>query len=371
MADPFAFAGKKKRNYFEGWYCKNVAPGGHAYSFIPGVSYDAGGAAHAFVQVIRGSDGATAFERYPISEFRASAKTFDVTVGPNHFGFDGISLSLPEAFGGIEGSLAYEGITRLRGGLLTPWIMGWYRAVPFMECYHEVGSLSHEISGALDVAGSPIDFDGGRGYLEKDWGTSMPSAWIWMQCNGFATPGASLMISIARIPWLNGQFTGFLGFVRFPQTGAAKGARESGNARGAPGADERDGPPAAKDTGQSGNAAAGNNASESKTPGRFRQARFGTFSGAKILAFEVEGNKLRVTIEAGSLLLAFEAERSKSGTLAAPVGGAMERRIAESLDGRVELSVSEGGERLFVDRGSSAGIELVGVIDSLVRTPPT
>ena len=36
MKDPAAFQGESRRRYFEGWYFKNVAPDGTAFSFIPG-----------------------------------------------------------------------------------------------------------------------------------------------------------------------------------------------------------------------------------------------------------------------------------------------------------------------------------------------
>lgn len=28
-----------------------------------------------------------------------------------------------------------------------------------------------------------MDFSGGRGYIEKDWGQSFPAAWVWLQIN--------------------------------------------------------------------------------------------------------------------------------------------------------------------------------------------
>jgi hypothetical protein len=170
-----------------------------------------------------------------------------------------------------------------------------------------------------------------------------------MQCNGFDVTGASMMISIARIPWLTGQFVGFLGFVRFPESGG-------GAAANAPG----------RDTAIESVNAERSEKAAADTPARFRQVRFGTFSGAKLSAVEVAGNQLRVTVAAGSLALEIEAERTHSGTLAAPVGGAMDRRIAESLDAQVALTVSEAGKTLFEGKGTSAGVELVGVIDSLV-----
>lgn len=52
--------------------------------------------------------------------------------------------------------------------------------------------------------------DGGRGYIEKDWGRGFPSAYVWTQSNHFDRPGVCLTASVARIPWLGTSFRGFL-----------------------------------------------------------------------------------------------------------------------------------------------------------------
>jgi len=88
--------------------------------------------------------------------------------------------------------------------------MGPYTFAPFMECNHGIVSMDHGISGSLVINGEEIDFTGGRGYIEKDWGHSFPSAYIWMQSNHFAANGISFKASVARIPWLTGNFTGFI-----------------------------------------------------------------------------------------------------------------------------------------------------------------
>jgi hypothetical protein len=319
IRDPFAFSGRRRRNLFEGWYCKNVSADGVAYSFIPGISFPASGEGHAFVQVIRGSDGETAYVTYPVEEFSASRREFDVRVGPNRFGFDGATLSLESAFDGISGSLGFSGIRRLQERGAIQRIMGWYRLVPFMECYHEVGSLSHSLSGSLQIGDRSLSFDGGRGYLEKDWGSSMPSAWIWLECNGFPTADASVMLSVARIPWLGKSFTGFLGFLALPEH-------------------------------------------VSPVP-----IRFGTYSGATISSIDVDGNRLRIVVELGTRTLRIDATRSTSGMLSAPVAGGMDRRIAESINSEVTVTVqSADGTTEWEASGTSAGVELVGVIDSLM-----
>jgi len=88
--------------------------------------------------------------------------------------------------------------------------MGWYAWMPFMECYHGVVSLDHGIEGRLTVNGQTIDFGGGRGYTEKDWGQAFPQAWIWYQTNHFDQPGISLTSSVAIIPWIGRSFPGFI-----------------------------------------------------------------------------------------------------------------------------------------------------------------
>jgi hypothetical protein len=76
-----------------------------------------------------------------------------------------------------------------------------------MECYHGVLSFDHKISGSLTINEIEVNFDDGKGYLEKDWGTSIPSSWIWMQTNQFQGDVASLFGSVAKIPRLKNYFT--------------------------------------------------------------------------------------------------------------------------------------------------------------------
>lgn len=319
--EPFAFQNARARGYFEGWYFKNVAATGEAWSFIPGVSRNADGTRHAFIQVIRGRDGETAYQRYPIEDFSAATDHFEVEVRLSHFGWRGIRVDLPDLFGGIHGVINYGPPTRPtsrapRWG--RPAIMGWYRLIPGMECYHEVGSVDHVLHGTLTVGGTEIEFDEGRGYLEKDWGRSMPSAWIWSQCNSFTTPGASFMISIARIPWIGRSFVGHLGFVRHP-------ALADGEVQ-----------------------------------------LFGTWSGARVEEIEVAGETVRFVLSGREFSVEVVGTRSHTGSLAAPVAGAMDRRIAESLDATLEITIRDrSGAIVATEAGRPAGLELVGDLASL------
>ena len=106
-----------------------------------------------------------------------------------------------------------------------------------MECYHGVLSFDHTIQGELTIDGQAVDFSRGRGYIEKDWGKSFPSAWVWYQSNHFPQTGVCLTASIAVIPWLRSAFRGFIiglwilgTLVRFASyTGANTDSLETGN----------------------------------------------------------------------------------------------------------------------------------------------
>jgi len=80
---------------------------------------------------------------------------------------------------------------------------------PIMECYHDIISLDHSLSGSLLSNDTEIVFNGGWGYIEKDWGKSFPEAYVWIQSNHFQKKETSLSASIAKIPWLNGFFRGY------------------------------------------------------------------------------------------------------------------------------------------------------------------
>jgi tocopherol cyclase len=311
--DLFQGAGRRRR-YFEGYYFKHVAPDGTAYSVIPGVSRGADGSGHSFIQLIRGADGSSRYYRYPLEAFRAEGDELFLQVGESRFSRTGVRLKAGTGSQTVQGSVDYASSVGFPRSILSPGVMGWYSFVPFMECYHGVVSVDHGLRGALLVDGREVSFDGGQGYIEKDWGASMPSAWVWMQTNSFADRRASFMASVARIPWLGGSFVGFLGFLWFH--------------------------------------------------GRFH--RFATYTGARLRRLSVEGHEVRVEIADADVVLDVRGERSGEGSLQAPVLGLMDRRIAESLNARLDIRLrAADGADLFHATGSAAGLEVVGDVETL------
>ena len=93
--------------------------------------------------------------------------------------------------------------------------------------------------------------------------------------------------------------------------------------------------------------------------------QFGTYSGAKIVRLDADGARVGISVRSGAVTIEVDGTRTHTGMLAAPVGGAMDRRIAQSLDSTLELIVTDGDRAVTETAGGSAGIELVGDVDSL------
>lgn len=308
--NPPVFQGQgKSRNYFEGWYFKLVdQKGDHIWSVIPGVSYSED--SHCFIQVIQAQTGKTHYHRFPIAEFSYQKHEFGIQIGPSQFSEKRLVLDIQSEELSLKGEISFAGIQSYPVRWLSPGIMGWYAFVPFMECYHGVVSMQHFLSGSLTLNGSDLSFEGGKGYIEKDWGRSMPTDWIWIQSNHFDLhPKASFMLSVARIPWLSGHFPGFLSFLLL------------------------DG----------------------------KVHNFATYSHSKVEVLSVNDAEVKIVLGNKSLVLELVALRQDGGMLKAPRHGNMEREIKESIISSLHLVLkNRRGEILFSDTGRYAGLEIVG-----------
>ena len=323
---PDGYHGAHERSgYFEGWYVKLVSEDRAArLAVIPGIflGLDDSGGQHdeAFVQVLDGATGRSWYERYDATDFQARTGRFDVTVGPNRFSAEGMTLDLPES--GLRGRVDFTSpLTPWPVTVRSPGIMGWYAWVPVMEAYHGVVSFGHDLAGSLSLGGAPLDFGGGRGYLEKDWGRAFPTGYVWMQSNQFATTGVSLVASIAVIPWRRTRFRGFIVGLRIP-----------------------------------------------REDGRATLHRFATYTHSHTTSLTVDDGFVRWSLRSRSgMTLDLVAERRRGGLLHAPVRSQMHRRIEETLDARIQVTLSAAdGRILFDDVGEVGGLEVHGDLDTLL-----
>jgi len=303
---------KKKKNYFEGWYFKMVSNDGLSIlSLIPGISLSSDGKEqHAFIQIINGITAQTTYYSFPIEEFSFSKNEFAIKIADSYFSKDSIIIDIKDDNGNVSGKILMSNPVEYESGrLINNGIMGPYRFVPFMECYHGVVSLTHSLSGKLSLNNEVHEFNGGKGYIEKDWGSSMPSSWIWMQSNNFNNRNSSFMLSIANIPWLGKSFTGFLGFFYH------------------------------------------NN----------KIHHFATYRSTKLQLEIADSKQLKIKIENRKNTLVINAISNNTGILKAPVEGAMDRRIPESIDAIIKITMMDKkGTVIFVDSTNIAGLEMVG-----------
>ena len=311
----------RRRPYFEGWYYKLVNQDeSQRFAIIPGVFFgETPEQDHAFVQLLDGQSARVTFEHYPIDQFWASDRVFDIRIGPNRFSADQLVVDIPGGERSLQGELNFEHLTSWPVSLLSPGIMGWYAWVPFMQCNHGIVSLDHSIQGSLEIDAVPIDFSGGRGYTEKDWGDSFPDAWIWTQTNHFDQPGSCLTASIAIIPWVGSAFPGFI--IGLWHAGVLH--------------------------------------------------RFTTYSGGKVEALSPGETHVDWVVRNRSHRLALRIQRAHSFGVFAPTRSDMSGRVAESMDAcvSVQLSALDGKkeQRLFEGSGRNAGLEVVGDIERLVN----
>jgi tocopherol cyclase len=306
---PSVFQGNlKKKKYFEGWYFKFVsADGGDIFSIIPGISLS--GESHAFIQVIEGKTGKTDYISFNINAFTYSTSKFEIQIENNHFSNEQISLDFSGEQFRIKGKILFEKSVTWESTFLAPGIMGWYNWVPFMECYHDVVSLDHHLKGVLNINDINVDFSSGRGYIEKDWGTSFPECWVWAQANCFNIPGTSFMLSVAKIPWLGKFFIGHLCFLLHKGT----------------------------------------------------IYKFMTWNNTKISSLKHDNNQIFMSLSGKEHILDVIITSSISGKIKAPVLGAMERYIKESVDATISLKLaSRDGNEIFNGTSVHAGLEVVG-----------
>jgi len=305
----------KKPPFFEGWYYKLVsADGRYKVAIIPGVIL--GQDAHAFVQVLNGADGTTAYHTFPLLDFQADPKRFALAIGGNRFDGSRLSMDIDRPEGQLAGQVQLGPLHPWPVSLLSPGIMGWYAWVPRMECYHGVLSFNHTLQGRLSLNGKTMDFSGGHGYIEKDWGQSFPAAWVWFQSNHFGSQLACITASVAMIPWVGRAFRGFIAGLWL------------------------DG----------------------------RLYRFATYSGAHIQSLQIFDDHVDWVLSDRRHILSLSARRIQGGLLRGPTRLDMGQRVLETLNATVTVRLeTRQGRRIFEGEGVHTGLEVMGDLPRLLK----
>lgn len=305
---PDMFQGKNKyKNYFEGWYYRITDDKGeHTYAIIPGISMGEWDT-HAFIQVIDENHKAY-YYHYDLCDFVFNEKRFEIMIGENYFSKNRIRLNLVSNDLSLQGDLYFINIMEYPRRLCTPGVMGPFLYHPCMECYHDIINIQHDIIGHLMISGKKVEFNGGIGYIEKNWGRSMPKAWIWVQSNHFQPDDVSLSLNIGKIPMLGGSFTGFIAMFRH------------------------------KD----------------------RIFMFTTYNCSWISDLFEKDNKLKITFMDCRFRLDVSVTYANGCMIKAPMNGQMSRSITEHLDAVVKVRFSDrSGRILYQGIGTNCGFEMV------------
>lgn len=299
-----------KPPFFEGWYLKVVDASQHnAWAFIVGVFRQPEvEKSEAFIQVLEGNTGKVYVFTYSYTAFLSNPDRFEVKLAENLFSLNGMQINLKNTEVEISGVLKFEKGKSWPVHWYSPGIMGPFGWINHMECYHGLVSFDHEITGDLFINSEKQSFNGGRGYIEKDFGKAFPLSWIWLQTNHFSKEKTSLSASIAVIPFLGLRFKGVI-------------------------------------------------------IGLWHEERlyaFTTYNGSRIKSISIGENSVNLVVKRGQWRLELVAERVGGGILKAPVPTGMDRRIVESLNAHINIKLWKKDQLLLDDVGYRAGMEIVG-----------
>lgn len=303
------FQGEKElnslTNYFEGWYFKISSAFG-SISFIPGINIE-NGHANAFVQVITPMN--SYFINYPISTFHFSHSPFNIRIGNNAFSMNSLHIDIHNSKHGIDinGDISLSNHCNLSPTTFSPYIMGPFSYLSFMECNHSILSMKSTVNGKIYINNNVITFENGIAYIEKDWGSSFPESYVWLQGNNFRNPSASFFLSIANIPF---KFMRFRGII----CGLLINSKEY---------------------------------------------KFTTYYGCKLLKYEVNKHATNIIFKNRNYTIHIFAENKNEQKLSAPVNGNMSKKISESLCSNIKIQLFKNDKIIFEDESTNCGMEIV------------
>ncbi len=273
----------KKKGYFEGWYFKHQSKE-LSISFIPGININKNGDKYAFIQII--TENKSYNINYDYKDFSISKDKLTIKIKDNIFSLNGLIINIKNKDINIKGRLIYKNITSIKRD-----IMGPFAHLPFMECFHGILSLNHNVEGSLFINYKEFKFNGDKGYIEKDWGRSFPNKYLWVQSNYFKKEDTSIMVSIASIPFLGFEFKGCIAIVYYEG----------------------------------------------------KEYRLATYNGVKILYYNEKG----LIIKNGKYRLEVEIEEIHPQELLAPNGGEMIRIITENISCSAKFKFYKGDNLVF------------------------
>lgn len=309
MKNAELFQGEKylnnKKNYFEGWYFKNIN-NERGISFIPGINISDSGT-KAFIQII--TNDTSYFVNYDIKDFKFNYAPFSIRIGNNIFSKEHININIEDESQKLKiyGNIKYSNSKNINTNIFVPNIMGPFSYIPFMECNHAIISMQNTINGFININDEVINFNYNKGYIEKDWGCSFPKSYIWCQGNNFQKTNASFMLSVADIPLKLFTFKGFICVLLIDN----------------------------------------------------KEFKFTTYNNAKLVEYEITEDSINITLKKDLYILNIKSKYNKGLKLSAPVKGKMSKDIFENISTSITVTLKKEKEIIFCDTSNMCGLEIV------------
>ncbi len=314
---------------YEFWYFKQTTrfqvsghPGQGSLIILPGRLQNSSDS-HAFIQIVDTRSAENRYLRFPLSEFTYRENPFSLSIGPNVFSLSGIHLQAPDDRFPLRFDLSFQSPRPFSSRPLITSMFGPLGPLIKAPWGHEIVSLTHEVAGQGELK-RPVDFTGASGFIEKHWGRSMPSSWIWIQSQDFplAKKGTAFYLRIARIPGSRGPYNGCIVVLR------------SGG----------------------------------------KEYRFTSIAGGHLELLETEGSTLRLFFRSPQFKLEVLARRHGAGTLRLFHGGRMDKTVDENALSWVRVVLKNRFHRvdepIFDYSTSSASLEAVGDLTELQSLSP-
>ncbi|MBO1264634.1 hypothetical protein J3A84_06290 [Proteiniclasticum sp. SCR006] len=295
--------GMKKKDAFEGWFCKvDDRKNDLMFSVIWGYTTHEE-TRHAFLQFTSSLDQKTSYIRYPIETFSFEKDPFVLRIGKNSLSEKEMVLDFILNGNPVKGTFYFSRFTPIRTSFLKPGIMGWLTPFP-NECNHAIISMDHEVNGNLRIGERNWTVEQAPGYMEKDWGTGFPREYVWVQANDWEK--SSVAFSYATVPVLGKHAKGF--FLVLHHEG--------------------------------------------------EEYRFSSIEGSRMRRFKVREDSFVAVLTKGAYSVVIRAKQAHPLALASPHHGEMKAKIKESLDGRMDVRLQKNGKDLILLETERASIDV-------------
>lgn len=287
MKDEMSLHNSNKLPFFEGYYYK-VATNEFSLAIIVGFSITEEQSV-AFLQCYNTKTNQKDYLVYDYNDFYYDVLSDTVYLKNNYFGKDEVYIEDER----LEYTIHYylnESVL-IDSTFYTPTIMGPFHYIPFMQCNHAVISLRNNVLGQMCYKDEVYQIDG-IGYIEKDWGSSFPKEYLWVQSNHSIDKKGNLFLASGHIPFKVIDFMGTIGIITIND----------------------------------------------------KTYRIGSYYGAKVIERTIIDETSIVIIKQGMYLFTFKLRLGTTCEFLGPIEGVLKSKINESLDSNCSVRIYKRGK---------------------------